>query len=591
MKRSKFMSLRTKLILLCVVIITIPFIFTGFTTYFKYVNDEEEKSEINAEQLIHQIKINVDLFIKDLDRMTLTPFYDENIMSILKEHNAPYSTNPFFRFNDQLKMNSFISSLVYDRAEIRSVLFFAMDGSLFSNLDISVRKQWMQIENDWMNKVFARDGALVILPPHSAHYYLDEVNVNPTIPSSNQYISIARMIKDPLTEENLGIMKIDLNGQVFDEIFARVSVLHNRTLQIYDTNDNLIYPRTAAQSNEIVQLNSLQVSVQSEYSGLIFLLEIPYEELIKDARELTGFVILISAVTIVITVLMSIWASNILIRPIKHLQFAMRLVSEGMLNKRAKVTSLDEIGNLTQDFNKMVDEIEHLFQEVYETKLRERDAELAALQSQINPHFLYNTLETISMVAIRHNDLKVSSIVSSLGKLIRYTIDRHERQVYIKEELRFIDAYLQIQTTRLAGMLQVTLSIPTEFDFCLVPKLFLQPFVENVIEHGMGDAPLHLTITVKSVGNILVVEVNDDGVGMTTTEIDELEKHLISAQSSTVERDTFEKNKHGFALRNVHHRIRLLYGKEYGISVDRQAETGCTFFIRMPLIKEEDNYV
>jgi two-component system sensor histidine kinase YesM len=400
------------------------------------------------------------------------------------------------------------------------------------------------------------------------------------------------MIKDPVTEVNLAVMKIDIKPSGLDSVFSAVKVTPNSSLHILAPNGKAIYAQTPVEPRETEDNKAVQFSSKSDYTGLTVSLQIPHEDLTRDARELTGFVFAISVITVVIALVLSIWGSNILIRPIRHLQFMMRIVREGTLNKRAKVMTYDEIGLLTEDFNRMVDEIERLIHEVYETKLRERDSDLAALQSQINPHFLYNTLETINMMAIRQSNLQISSTVSSLGKLLRYTVDNKEKHVYMREEFRFVDAYLQIQSTRLEGRLQVNWKTLPRFDYCLVPKLFLQPFVENAIEHGLGNhAVLALTISALEEEGHLLISVSDNGVGMSEGQMDELEKRLIARLPSIVERDTFEKPKHGFALRNVHQRISLLYGDGYGVSIDRQAPAGCTFIIRLPKVEEEQNDV
>src|SRR5690606_27649838 len=152
-----------------------------------------------------------------------------------------------------------------------------------------------------------------------------------------------------------------------------------------------------------------------------------------------------------------------LVRPIAHLHAKMRQVQRGLFNERAVVTTHDEIGQLTEGFNTMIGEIERLVREVYETRRREREAELSALQSQIHPHFLYNTLEMMTMLALQGNRTQLSDIVTNLGKLLRYTVDRQEQKVYLQDEVRFVEAYLQIQGMRLGSRLAAEIRIDSSY--------------------------------------------------------------------------------------------------------------------------------
>lgn len=160
----------------------------------------------------------------------------------------------------------------------------------------------------------------------------------------------------------------------------------------------------------------------------------------------------------------------------------------------------------------MMDEINRLFHEVLVTRLREKEAELSALQSQINPHFIYNTLESINMMAVQRRHDEVSDMVSALGKLLRYTIDKAGRLVSLGEEIAFVDSYVRIQQIRFGGKLTVHNEIEEEVLHLRIPKLTIQPLVENAIEHGIAERE-EGTIWVSALrfDNELLITVRDDG--------------------------------------------------------------------------------
>jgi two-component system sensor histidine kinase YesM len=279
--------------------------------------------------------------------------------------------------------------------------------------------------------------------------------------------------------------------------------------------------------------------------------------------------------------------SNRLVKPIAHLQTKMRQVRRGLFQERAVVTTNDEIGQLTEGFNSMIGEIDRLVKEVYETRLREREAELSALQSQIHPHFLYNTLETMNMLALQGNGPELSNIVTSLGKLLRYTVDKQERLVHVFDEVKFAQAYLQIQAMRLGDKLQAAIHIDSSYDYCLVPKLILQPLIENVIEHAMGSGTVHMTLTASVEDDDLILSIKDDGNGISGERLKRLEEQLQAGSESRslieAQQGGFGTIKKGFALRNVHLRVRLHYGEPYGLFVDHKANCGAAFHIRLPI--------
>ena len=200
----------------------------------------------------------------------------------------------------------------------------------------------------------------------------------------------------------------------------------------------------------------------------------------------------------------------------------------GTFNIRADIQTHDEIGQLTERFNTMVEEINKLVKEVYEVRLQEREAELIALQSQINPHFLYNTLETINMMALDKKDTKLSDIVTSLGRLLRYTVDKQEKPVSLKDEMVFVESYIQIQSFRMGDKLNMEMYIDPSFESCQVPKLILQPFIENVIEHAVDTNPVTVKLRVSVQEDDLILTIQDNGLGMDDKTISFLEEHMYA---------------------------------------------------------------
>ncbi|MDF2923528.1 MAG: hypothetical protein K0R57_2442 [Paenibacillaceae bacterium] len=578
LNNSPFVSLRMKFLVLFCFMITLPFLFSGYLTYQKYSSNVERDAKAYSDQLTDQVNINLERYIREIERITISMYYDSNFVRILEAHNTNIAS-AYVPFEERLRMNDIISSLVFDRTELEGVYIFALDGTLFSNLSETISPIWFPDGSKWMDQVKQKDGGLVILPPVQWNYYLEK---------PREALAFARVIKNPLTNKTIGYVKIDLTSIGFEKILANVKMSKMSKLLVFNENFQCIYPFNEGSSSpsyaETVDMNTsnmLKTVTATPVGGLTIVSTIPKDDLQADARQLISFTLWISAASLIFAFIAAVITSNRLVKPVLHLQRKMRRVQKGDFQERAQVYSNDEIGLLTEGFNNMVSQLDITIKEVYELKLREKEAELNSLQSQINPHFLYNTLESINMVAVKERNHDLSQVITSLGKLLRYTVNKQERFVYLKDELSFMQNYLNIQSFRLEEGLQTEIHMDFSHEYAMVPKLILQPLVENAIEHGMRSLPFTIVITTKAVGQDLYIYVSDNGRGI-TPERRQLIQERLYGPDRPLSKQTTEKNTKGFALRNIHQRLVILYGEPYGLSIPDTNENGATFCIRMP---------
>lgn len=576
--KGRFVSIRTKMIALFCSLITVPFIFSGMLAYERYSSHMEAESGNYARQIANQLAINLDRYIRDLDRITLGLFFDNSVLDILRDHSAPGTALTYMTTDERIRMNQYMSSLVIDQTEIEGIFIFANDGILFSNLNESVRVRWSEENEAWMKQASERKGALAVIPPASMNYYLQEPGV---------VLSITRQIIDPVSGQDIGYIKVDIASRGMNQLFAGVSLSNHGAIYIRNSAGEVLYPfdRSGMRLNEAGPPadpdSNLIASSRAEYAGLEVIGVIPKGEVTRGAREVVRFTAAISLLSLVIAYLSAIFVSGRLVRPIRYLQMKMRVVESGNLKEKANVYTRDEIGQLTESFNGMVQKLDRTVREVYEIRIKENEAQLAALQSQMNPHFLYNTLESIRMEAAKERHEQLSAIISSLGNLLRYTIDKHEGRVPLGEELAFLAHYLEVQAFRLEDRLRTDIRVDLSHEHIQVPKLILQPLVENAIEHGLGERPLRIVVTSRMEEDTLVLKVEDDGIGMS----DEM---LARLQSGLAFSDAGHRAKRGYALRNIHQRLQLLYGSAAGISFERGRPSGVSVEIRLPIPSEEE---
>lgn len=261
-------------------------------------------------------------------------------------------------------------------------------------------------------------------------------------------------------------------------------------------------------------------------------------------------------------------------RPLSDLEQAMGAVQEGRFGLQIKNGRRDEIGRLIDSFNYMSNKIDLLIQEVYEGRLAQKNAEIEALQAQINPHFLYNTLDSINWMLIDRGENDISEIVVSLGKLMQYCVDTGDALVTLEQECQYVQDYLRIQKNRLEDRLQYSLEIEESIRSLRVPKLILQPLVENSIRHAIEPFQREGFISIRAwtQNGRAEIAVSDNGCGMSQAQI------LALTQPAGQ-----EEGRTGIGVRNVARRLKLFFGEESGLVIESRPDAGTRVTIVIPL--------
>lgn len=264
--------------------------------------------------------------------------------------------------------------------------------------------------------------------------------------------------------------------------------------------------------------------------------------------------------------------------PIQKLCEAAEAAGSGDFKIRAEDKGLDEISVLNASFNQMVEEIGQLVEDIHTEELNLRAAELRVLQEQINPHFLYNTLDNIIWLAESNDTEQVVKMVSSLSSFFRTTLSKGKEFITVKEEEQHIRSYLEIQQFRYRDILEYEIAIPEELYQYEVIKLTLQPLVENALYHGVKKkrGVGHIFVSAEYCRDVIIFKVKDDGMGMEEERLAQVRAMLENGQPEKKEESG------GFGLVNVNQRIKLHYGKEYGLKVQSVYGEGTEIWVRIP---------
>lgn len=303
----------------------------------------------------------------------------------------------------------------------------------------------------------------------------------------------------------------------------------------------------------------------------------------QEYQQFFKKLIMISVIAFVILSALTIYLSyqipRSITKPLQKLNKVTELVAEGNLAVRSDVQTGDEVGVLSDSLNTMIDKINGLLEQVTKEQIRLRKAEFELLQSQINPHFLYNTLDAIIWLAEAGEQKKVVSMVRSLSEFFRTSLNRGKDIIPLKEEVLHVRSYLEIQQVRYQDILNYKIDMPEELDRYLIPKITIQPLVENALYHGIKNkrGSGNIQIHGKQQDGMLVIEISDDGIGISKERLwqvnDGIQKKVLTGKDI-------------YGLYNVNERIRLNFGEKYGIRVQSIYGEGTVVQILLPCMEE-----
>lgn len=305
---------------------------------------------------------------------------------------------------------------------------------------------------------------------------------------------------------------------------------------------------------------------------------LPAKDIYHPGNMLSAEMLLIVAVVTIIAYLMAYFLSRSTLDRLSMLTKTMHEVENGNTEVRMEPAGDDEIAQLIGSFNQMMDQMDSLMDDKVEYGRQIKNLELKALQAQINPHFLYNSLDLINCTAISHNIPEISKMVNALSKFYRLSLSKGREIISVRDELKHIKLYLEIQNLRFDNRIHVTWDLDPSADNCQVIKIILQPIVENAVIHGIFEKPSKsgcLSITTRRFEDGICITISDDGVGM---DEQTMRKNFTAS-------DGIADTSGGYGVRNTNDRIKLAYGDSYGLTCSSTIGKGTTVTVHIPAIE------
>ena len=620
--RFRDFTLQKKILTTYIIMLIIPLV--AFSCYFltNYITRREEEALNLIKKVNEQSMWTIEAYVNQLKNITILPLYDSDALGVLRDklsgadtekqykklftgdtiqYSAPNSRG--FYSNDQKVIDALITKIMAMNKNIYSVFIASPNGDyvyrLINNSLINNENyKYSPVTEEWYTLGLINQGMAAVGRTKRFDQYVEDRGT----PIYTFFVS--RAVNDIFGGKNIGAICIGTDIRYIRNMLTgaemvqgeRVLIVDDSGWVIYDNNENNIASNINDKSFDLSGINNLNfensinqlkvdkknytvISVKSGNTGWNLLRVIPRDIVFNASATLRRqFLLMIGGIAI-ITLVITAFVSKSITNPLKKLVNTMNTVGQGDLSVRFQVRNSDEVGILGESFNSMINKIDILVNTVHATQLRKRETELSALQAQINPHFIYNTLESIRRMAELNDDNDTAEMTFLLGKMLRYSINIKNRIVTVQNEIDHVNHYFGLQNFRFGNRFKLVWDIPEELYSISIIKLIFQPVVENAIYHGLQPLKGEGTIYLKGFreNEFICFAISDDGVGMT--------EHQLEALNKKITDFTSEDDSKSIGLRNINERIKLYYGSGYGLDISSQPAKGTTVLFKLPGVK------
>ena len=582
---GRFNSIRTEifgatagLLVLAALALAAVSIYSMDTTAF-------ETSEEFSGKIIRQVNQSIDSYISYMDNITSMIANSTDAQAVLFGSSAD---NGF-----RVRLGEQFQTILKSRSDIRNIGIIREDGNYLINVAVKRVNPYLDLDTQsWYTEALERNGGFALTSSHVQALLRGE---RPWV------ITLSRGMRNYTGGGGIdGVAFIDLNYSVISELCEQNSIGKRGYVFVIDEEGEIVYHpqqqqlfselRTenieaimSADEDAIVvgegDTQKLYTIARSSLTGWMVVGSTDVSVLLQNSRRSQRFFLVITIVLVVLALLVSGILAGSITRPLQRLQESMARVQEGdFAAAELPAVSGTEIGSLTESFTVMTNRIQELMEQNQREQEEKRKSELRALQSQINPHFLYNTLDSIIWMAEGKKHEEVVLMTSSLARLLRQSITNEDELVTVESELSYARSYLTIQQMRYKDKLSFLVEADPEVLPMRIIRLILQPLIENAIYHGIKykESPGQILVRAYKEEDQLILLIRDDGVGMD----EEVLKHIF-------DRHKVNYQSNGVGVYNVQQRIRLYYGQEYGIRYESRPGEGTTARITLPADREE----
>jgi len=572
-------SIRSKLFLSYLILIVFPLFLFIMITSFISSKDTENKTLESAKKVLSQASAFLEYKSSNIKSVMDIVVLDSVIQDIATRDSAYYRNNIGNGWIDTANFDK-ITFNIRGNSDVKDIHFYMWNGIA----SMEETNEFMDLNNvqleKWYKTLLNTKASFVWLP---SSYFPDSTN-------KNQLYFIKKIPNSSSIDDFIGVIKLDIDEDVIKSILNKALFTKSTSAYLTNSNNELISFSTKADYSGLDLISKTspddaqkviwkQIVIKKEKmllgvesignTDMKLSIIIPYKDIFALSVRLRNQMMLILIITISLIIPLSFFVSDNETKKIRHLTKHMKKIQNGDISILHLHYANDEIGDLILNFNYMIEKLKVLINDNFKLGKKLKNIELIALQAQINPHFLYNTLDLINWMSMKYEAPKIAELVNLLSKFYKLSLRKGEDIVTIESEMNHAIAYLMIQNMRFEDKISYVIDIPSELYKYSIPKITFQPIIENSILHGILEKEEEAG-TIKISGeikdNILSICIEDDGIGM--------EEALISNINNL-------KSK-GYGIVNIDDRLKLIYGPSFGLFYSSVLNKGTKVIIKVP---------
>ena len=579
------MKLFQKFVLTYCILLIIPILIISSYAYAKLSNIITDNFLNSASESFEQSLDYMNYTVYKIFDTSNTIVVNNTVTDILTHDAEEYPlTEQIYDFS---KLQSYLCSFE-NNLDIKKINLYINDGLIYSSENVSFFKA-SSLKNTKVEDCILRTNARFIWGPM---WYLNESTVNDTL-------FLLKSIKNPDDlSEDIGFLRIDFRKSIIQDIIDKINPLDDvfsfvinsdnkiiassRDLKdLYDNSSiDLELIKSAAQfSNQLTTFDDGKFYLQSaaiDKTDWYMVNVLPKSSILSTIKTQRNYLFIIVILTIIMAIILAAYLVKVINKRLFQVIDGMRQVPNGHLNNYIENDSSDEVGELIDNYNYMISKMSVLIDEQYKLGKEVKNAELKALQSQINPHFLYNTLDMINWMAQKNMNKEISLAVKNLAKFYKLSLNKGKDITTIRNEVEHSKLYVNLQNMRYDNRITLITKLDESLMNCSIPKITFQPIIENSINHGiLGRGMENGSILISGYisQNNLIIQISDDGIG--------IEKEVLPL---ILKENNLQTKGSGYGLKNINQRIKLLYGESYGLSFTSNYGFGTTVEITLPVI-------
>jgi two-component system sensor histidine kinase YesM len=591
-------------------IIMLTFVISGYVSYRTNVSLFTEEISKQFTKANEQAAARLDLQLRDIYRISNFIVFHPYIEQVVRRSGESEVRESHTQITDQTELNELLYQIKNDENKLYSMfLYDRKDNSFFFTVSPSAESSLSkETYEDIKERLAGSSGNLIWFP----------LRLRSAVEASGyrNFFAAARYMKNKDFDQ-YGTMVMLFDESLFAEDLKELVSDEQANVFLFDRQDRLVYTDERGgepdsipvpgrmEAQEIVTdhgTSYLYVKSRSNQMDFALISRVALDSLQEKSSVIFKISVLIGSIGVLLAAALISWSGRRLFRPLRELVQGMRRMREGNMETRVAVQTGDELAYIGQSFNSMAENLGLLIREVYERQLNEREAELTALQTQLNPHFLHNTLDTIYWKLYLQDDRDTAKLVVSLSDMLRYALEPAATETELHEEMAQIRNYLTIQNSRHGEGLETIIQMEEGTEQARVPRLILQPLVENAFVHAFADQLQARVLIIKAAYGqasspgmesdpqpALIIEIIDNGKGMEEAEIERIISSAIAPRSDCKQEKgpVVGRKRIHIGIRSVIRRLNLLYGEPYGVRIISKPGAGTTIRLLLPLEQRE----